>query len=278
MSVPSNTGRFWLCPECQRHVPVRKDACMCGFDRTTVSVPVREAVVHVPQSQPRERSAFATLWPIAVIAVLLGRVAYDELRTKPADELQGASARVAASGVATPIPGSVEVVAATDGKTDTFSEQHSSLPPAIPQPQILRVEVPKMEVAPVSRVWTEDEYERQSREEETARRQQEREWRTRASSVTVVLRTTRAGYRTQVCSEARAGIAVSATRDNTGAYMSARAEAEALEESARLAGVPPGWVRIPWEEFPEPDDASSGYHPAAVADKWNCGNVTSWGH
>jgi hypothetical protein len=63
-----------------------------------------------------------------------------------------------------------------------------------------------------------------------------------------------------------------------GAYMSARAEAQALEESARVAGALPGWVRIPWEEFPEPEDASSGYHPAAVADKWNCGNVTSWGH
>ena len=294
MSVSSYTGRFWLCPECQRHVPVRKDACMCGFDRTTASVPVREAVVHVPQSQPQARSAFATLWPFAVIAVLLGRIANGELGTKPADALEGASAQVAASGIATPIPGSVEaveapddgtdttpipggveVVAATDGRTDTFSEQHFSLPPATPQPQIFRVEVPKQEIAQASGVWTEDEYERQSREEETARRQQESEWRTRASRVILVLRTTLAAYRQQVCSEARGGIAMSTTRDNTGAYMSARVEAQALEDSVRLAGVPPGWVRIPWGEFPEPEDiTSSEYHPTAVADRWNCGNVT----
>jgi hypothetical protein len=296
MSVPSYIGRFWLCPECQRHVPVRKDACMCGFDRTTVSVPVREAVVHVPQSQPQERSAFATLWPFAVIAVLLGRIAYDDLRTKPADALEGASARLAASGVptppgsveaveapgdgtdTTPIPGSLEVVAATHGRTDTFSEQHSGLPWATPQPQILRVEVPKQEIAPASRAWTQDEYERQSLEEETARRQQESEWRTRASRLIVVLRSTLAGYRQQVCSEARGGIPVWRTPDNTGAYMSARAEAEGLEESARLAGVPPGWVRIPWGEFREPEDIANVYNPAAVADRWNCGNVTWWGH
>jgi hypothetical protein len=270
---------------------------MCGFDRTIVSVPVREALVHVPQSRPQERSAFATLWPLAVIAALLGRIGYDELRTKPAAAPEGASARVAASGVASPIPGSVEavearadgtdttplpgtveVVAATDGRKDFFSEQHSSLPPAAPQPLLLRVEVPKLEIAPASLVRTEDDYAGQSREQETALRQQESEWRTRASRLIVVLRTTLAGYRQQVCSEARGAIALSTTRDNTGEYMSARAEAQALEESARLAGVPAGWVRIPWEEFPEPEDVSSGYHPAAVADRWNCGNVTGWGH
>jgi hypothetical protein len=298
MSVPSYIGRFWLCPECQRHVPVRKDACMCGLNRTTALDPVGEALVPVPRSQPREGSAFATLWPFAVIAALLGGIAYDGLRREPTSALEGASPRVAASGVATPIPGSVEVakapddatdttsiprtaevVAATDDGTDTFSEQHSSLPPATPQPQTARVQVPQREVAPASRVWTEDSYERRSREEEAARPQQETEWRTRASRLIGLLRTALVGYRQQVCSEARGGIAVSTTRDNTGAYRSAREEAQALEESARLAGVPPGWVRIPWGEFPEPEDiASDGYHPAAVADRWNCGNVTGWGH
>ena len=36
------TGRFWLCPVCQKHVPGRADKCQCGFDRTTVKVAMRE--------------------------------------------------------------------------------------------------------------------------------------------------------------------------------------------------------------------------------------------
>src|SRR5687767_13847512 len=39
------SGRFWLCPVCRKHVPSRNDKCQCGFDRTTVNVPMREAAV-----------------------------------------------------------------------------------------------------------------------------------------------------------------------------------------------------------------------------------------
>jgi hypothetical protein len=279
ISVPFNTVRFWLCPECKRHVPVRKDACICGFDRTTVPVQIHEVPMHAPQSQPQERSAFATLWPFAVIAVLVGWIAHDRLQREPADALENASAAVAVSPVATPIPVSVDVVEARHDGTDPRSPQDSSLHPATPQPQIPRIEVPRQEIAPAARASGEDEYERQRREQEAARRQQETEWRTRASMAIGLLRTTYAGYRSQVCSEARGGIAVSTTRDNQGAYVSARAEAQALEESARVAGVPPDWVRVPWSEFPKPEDtASGGYNPAAVAERWNCGNVTGWGH
>jgi hypothetical protein len=278
MSVSFNTVRFWLCPECKRHVPARKDACICGFDRTTAAVQIPEAPIHAPQSRLQERSAFATLWPFAVIAVLVGWIAHDRLQSEPADALENASPPVAVSPVATTNPVSVEVVEARHDGTDTRSPQHSS-PPATPQPPVLRIEVPRQESAPASRVSGEDEDERRRREEEAARREQELEWRTRASRLIGLLRTALAGYRSQVCSEARGGIAVSTTRDNQGAYVSARAEAQALEESARVAGVPPDWVRISWSEFPEPEDtASGGYNPAAVAARWNCGNVTGWGH
>jgi len=42
MTDSSATGRFWLCPQCQRHVPIRTDVCQCGLDRTKLPVRVRE--------------------------------------------------------------------------------------------------------------------------------------------------------------------------------------------------------------------------------------------
>lgn len=124
MSVPSYIGRFWPCPECKRHTPVCRNACICGFDRTTAQVQIREVTVPAP----------------------------------------------------------------------------------------------------------------------------------------------------------RGGIAVATTRDSTGAYVSARAEAQAFEESPGVAGIRPGWVRTTWGGFPEPENTASGYNPGAVAARWDCGNVTGWGH
>ena len=277
MSVQFSNGRFWLCPQCRRHVPVRKHGCVCGFDRTTAQVEVREVAMHAPQSEPQGRSSLATLLLLAVIAAL-GWIAHDRLPGQPADAPESASPPVAVSPVAIPQPVSVEVVKAPDDGTHAFGAQRSSLPPAAPQAPIQRIEAPQQEIAPASRVSAEDEDERRASEERAARRRQETEWRTRAASSIERLRTAHAGYRSQVCSEARGGIAVSTTRDNAGAYVSARSAAQALEESARLAGVPPGWVHIPWGEFQEPEDPASGYHPAAVAERWGCGNVTGWGH
>jgi hypothetical protein len=274
MNVSSPVGRFWRCPCCRRHVPVRKDACICGFDSTTAEV----LVATHGQWQPRGRSAFTTLWLFAAIAVLVGWISHDRLPVQPADSPENSSPPVAVSPVATSKPVSVEVVEGSDDDMHAFSAKRSGLAPATPQATILRNEAPRKEIASLSRASGGDEDERRAREEEAARRQQETEWRTRAARLTERLRSAHAAYRSQVCSEARGGIAVSTTRDNAGAYVSARTEAQALEESARLAGVPPGWVRISWSEFPEPEDPASGHHPAAVAERWGCGNVTGWGH
>jgi hypothetical protein len=275
--IPSPVGRFWLCPECRRHVPVRNDVCVCRFDRTTAQVPVLEVGVHPPQSPPPARSALAKLWPVAVIAIFVGWTAHDRLPRRAAEVPEDASPAVGVGPAATPGHGGIGVVQAPDDATQAIDAQRPSLPPSADPATIVRDEAPRQATASVSRGGG-DQYEPRARDEEAARRQQETEWRARASRLIGLLRTAHAGYRLQVCSEARGGIAVSTTRDHTGPYISARAEAQALEEGARLAGVSPGWVRIPWGEFPEPEDPANGYHPAAVAERWGCGNVTGWGH
>ena len=40
--MPDATGRFWLCPQCRKHVPTRSNTCHCGFERTTDPVRMRE--------------------------------------------------------------------------------------------------------------------------------------------------------------------------------------------------------------------------------------------
>lgn len=280
MNVPVSNGRFWLCPQCRRHVPVRKDACACGFDRTTAQVQVHEVAAHAPESQPRQRSAFATVWAVALAAVLVGWIARDRLPGLKANSPEDVAPAAAASAVAASTPElvSADVAKPPDDGTQAPSAQRSSRPAATPQAPSDRAEPARQEVAPSHRVEAQDEDERRTREVEPARGRQETEWRTRAARLIEQLRTTHEEYRAQVCAEARGGIAVSTTRDHTSPYVSARAEAQALEESARQAGVPPGWARIPWGEFPAPEDPASGYHPAAVAERWGCGNVTGWGH
>ena len=286
MSVLSPIGRFWLCRGCSRHVPVRNDACICGFHRNTAEVQVVEVATYA-HSQPRPRSAFITRSLVAAAAVLVGWIAHDRLPGQSAASPKNASPPVAVSPVAvspvsvSPVaisrPVSVEVVGGSDNEMHAaLSAKRSSLAPATPQAPTFRNEAPRPEIAPAPRASGGDEDERRTREEEAAWRQQETEWRTRAASLTERLRSAHAGYRSQVCSETRGGIAVSTTQDNAGAYVSARTEAQALEESARLAGVPPGWARISWGDFPEPEDTDSGHHPAAVAERWGCGHVAGW--
>ena len=78
MSNPSETGRFWSCPECNRHVPSRNSACMCGFDKTKIPVQMRE-VSSRRADPPRERSFLRGLLPVTVIAVLVAYIGYDKL-------------------------------------------------------------------------------------------------------------------------------------------------------------------------------------------------------
>ncbi len=46
MQPGSETGSFWLCPSCKKHVPSRQDSCRCGFKRSASQEPVEELSTH----------------------------------------------------------------------------------------------------------------------------------------------------------------------------------------------------------------------------------------
>jgi hypothetical protein len=161
---------------------------------------------------------------------------------------------------------------------ERLQRQQDVAPASSATPQVIRVEVPQqpaIQSAP-QQVPSQQAVQQQ---EEAQQRQAEMQWKQQVATATSRLRGALASYKAQVCQEARGQLAVSNTTNTSGQYIAARAEVQGLEESARLAGVPPGWYRINWTEFPEPESGYSGhYDPAGVASRWGCGDVTSWGH
>lgn len=278
MPTSNESGRFWVCPECRRHVPARKDACLCGFDRTTVPVRMREVSASHAPAVREQRSFVGVAWPFIVIAGLIGYIAYGRLTS-------GASAPPPSPPVvaayATPIPLSDEVRAALDEASAgpevlRPAEIDSSAPSqgAAPAPQVIRIEVPQQQPLQFQQPQAGADA---SQQQEMAARQEEIHWRTQFSTLSARVHGAKAAYKNQVCQEARGGIPVSGIRDTRGEYLAARTELEALEGAARVAGIPPGWFRVNWGEFPSPEDPSGRYNPAGLARKWDCGNVTSWG-
>ncbi len=74
------TGRFWICPKCGRHVPGRLDACRCGASRAeaaAASVVLAEPPAAIPGNDPadlvyaHERPLFAISVVISVVFWLL---------------------------------------------------------------------------------------------------------------------------------------------------------------------------------------------------------------
>ena len=80
MTGPSETGRFWLCPECRKHVPNRVNKCVCGFDRKSVPVDMREIDVR-RQHEPVPQEGSSPKWMLgAVIASFVAVVLWVGLR------------------------------------------------------------------------------------------------------------------------------------------------------------------------------------------------------
>ena len=146
MIGPSETGRFWLCLECRRHVTVRSDKCICGFDRTTVPVRMREVSASEGSAVENRRSLTSVAWPFVVIAALVGVIAYDKLgRPITAGYSEPEPARDAAA-TPTPIPLSDEVKAALDEAQPQPTT--ASIQESVPPQQVLRIEIPQQQNDP----------------------------------------------------------------------------------------------------------------------------------
>jgi hypothetical protein len=63
------TGRFWLCPTCGKHVPARVGRCRCGFERDTATGPVQTVTVQRSTPEAREHP---NNWRRAATVLALG--------------------------------------------------------------------------------------------------------------------------------------------------------------------------------------------------------------
>lgn len=101
---PSQTGRFWICPQCHRHASVRLTTCRCGYKRTAAEVvsPGAQAGSPRPPARPAAVPARSTsasrgvlvrrvLVGLLVVGALagLGWVGYGTLRARLLAELRG---------------------------------------------------------------------------------------------------------------------------------------------------------------------------------------------
>ncbi len=77
MTNPRQTGSFWLCPQCRKHVPSRLSVCKCGFDREATRWRVQEVQSHLVEPPVgEERSLPGRMLPAIGIALVLGASGY----------------------------------------------------------------------------------------------------------------------------------------------------------------------------------------------------------
>lgn len=81
MTNPRQTGSFWLCPQCRKHVPTRTDTCSCGFDRRSVPVEMKEVSAAPPRGAEIDTPTRGRGWLVAVVlALALAGASYLSLR------------------------------------------------------------------------------------------------------------------------------------------------------------------------------------------------------
>lgn len=285
MTDTSASGRFWICPQCKRHVPQRIDACRCGYAKAGEAQPIDAEVVEGAAEPSRAVVHTADSQRSQVVVVPGAQPPVKKLQIVLNAQNAGwiAAIGLAAfvvfgrSGSAPPPPTVVVVTMPAAPQPQAVAEAPIADPtPVAPTDPFGSAPVESVLEPPAAAQWAAPPVPAQSPAPPDATapdRQQELHWQMERMKVVAQLRSAVAGYQSQICAELRGGIAISNTRDARGDYVSARAAAEAFEDSGRVAGVPAGWVRIEWNEFPDVEDPSEKRQIGVLARKWNCGKL-----
>lgn len=278
-AATAQTGSFWLCPSCGKHVPTRQAACACGLARPQGgALPIaspRPATTLTPQFHEPEREtpwkAIATLCVGGLVLAGAFKISMEAAKQPaPKDsKLLGALALptepARQEGYFLPVPPGAPLTQQPGMQPSPGAATEERRPPSV------------IQVGPTEAQFREEQ-ERQERrqadqlqrQQEMADRQQQDQWRREAAALLADLRRTLGAYKYQLCAEVRGGITLSTPRDTRGEYSAAIAAARGFEDSARAAGVKE-WVRIEWSEFPPPEERRSEPRTDSVLlRKWNC--------
>jgi hypothetical protein len=75
MTNQAATGRFWLCPQCRKHVSTRSATCQCGFDRSASSAGVQEVKLgQSPEYDEPKGASFVRRLAIVAVCIALAFV------------------------------------------------------------------------------------------------------------------------------------------------------------------------------------------------------------
>ena len=274
MTGPAQTGRFWLCPECSRHVPARSNACTCGFDKTTLPVRMRGVDIPGRPSPPtRERSFLRTVLPLAVIAVLVAFIGYDKLGwgTAPSEEASEETPPTATPAPIQAVPMSTVTIndewASRTAPPSAVQQAPAIYQPPATQDRVIRVEVPE-QARPAEQIRPALE-----RAAPIDPMKTEGYWKQRLYQSRERIRSAYEHCRHQAGLGGIGDFGRTSWAQARAVLIAAIESQEQLEEDARRAGALPGWVRFDWRVYPKigvsegneaifPGDA----HPCSVPD------------
>jgi hypothetical protein len=232
MSNPAATGRFWICPQCHKHVPMRIDACACGFDRTTVPVKMREAQVgHREAEVPSSGGGFKSF---ALGALCMGLLAVGFLawNRQPAPDSQPARRFVWEQPPQVVQNQPPQVVIVQPSQPPTLAEATAGGGGQPPQ-QVIRIEVPQSGDAHHSLPTPPAN----TAELDAQRQAAETQWLMQRGQVEARLKSAFVAFQQALCREMSGGVPLTQGAKNfddyRNDYVSAKFQAAAFVESAR---------------------------------------------